>query len=329
MPDHAVLVTWRNMEPRVLPHFITRAQAKYGPRFHRIYFDGAASDELRAWSRNVPAGDRMKIYISGHGGVGADYITDDTQQVRKTVDELVDLLYEALSGRGTLKSTSRLCQVNMVSCLFGRTPDGRAGSSPAAKLHEGLSDWDVFVDLVARTEAITVLPDGRRTSSQLTHRVLEPVFGRQERFLLPKVPYTKVLFTYAGEARVSRFAAYDRHDTYIETSTLDGRRQLWADYCIDQIARIIHVKGTGPFGRGPRDVVDARELELRRLVEWYDVARAPGRLVERLEALVDGSGDSETTNFLIHRNPLSAIVSGEPPKKAALILQLLASYPRV
>ncbi|MFC3651511.1 hypothetical protein ACFONN_08170 [Dyella humi] len=327
MPTHAVLITWRNMEPKVLPDFISRAQTKYGGNFHRIYFDGSATDDLRNWVRGIPAGDRIKMYISGHGDVGIHYITDDTQTVKKTVDDLIDLVTDGLHGRETSKATSGMCQVNMLSCLFGRTPDGRANSSPAAKLHDGLADWDVFVDLVARTESIVCTRNGRTTISQLNHRVYEPVYGKSLNFLLPKAPYTKVLFTYAGDARVMRIAAYDKDDTYIEASTLDGRRIMWADYTVDQLVQTIKVKGTGWLGKGPKDVTDEREKVLQDIVTWFGVVHSPAGLKGKLEALVDGSGDSETTNFLLHRNPITAATSSSVPKKAGLIQDLLAVYP--
>lgn len=326
---HAVLITWQNMEPKVLPRFISKATTKYGANFHRIYFDGNTAGNLNALVRGIPADERLKIFISGHGGVGIDYITDDTQTVRKSVDELIDLVMDGLHGRDTRKATSNLCQVNMVSCLFGRTPDGRANTSPAAKLHDGLTDWDVFVDLVARTESIVATPTGRMTNSQLSHRVYEPVYGRLPRFFLPKVPYTKVLFTFNGDARVMRFAAYDPGDTYIEASTLDGRRILWADYTVDQIVQMIHLKGTGILGTGAKDVTDKREQVLRDIATGYDTLRNPQLLKLRLEALVDGTGDSESNNFLKHRNLISAAVSSSAPAKALRIRDFLAAYPSV
>jgi hypothetical protein len=90
----------------------------------------------------------------------------------------------------------------MISCLFGRTADGKATSTPAAKPHEGLADWDVFVDLVARTESIVATQEGRKTISLLNHEVYEPTYGRLPKFYQPKVPYSKVLHTFNGDARV-------------------------------------------------------------------------------------------------------------------------------
>lgn len=329
MPTQAVLVTWRNMENRVLPEFIAKAQAKYGGAFQRLYFDGDVRGPLAAWVAAAPAVDRLKIFISGHGGTGMDFITDDTQARRKTVDDLVDLLTDALMPRHTARATSASCQVNMLSCLFGRSPDGLATNTPAARLHEGLADWDVFVDLVARTESIVCLPGGRHTQSELGHAVYEPVYGRQARFLLPKAAYTKVLHTYHAGARVIRYAAYDGADTYVEASTLDGRRLLWADFVVDRLVRVIRLRRTGTFGTGPLAVTDAREQVLERIVSVYDALRNAALLKQRLEALVDGTGDPDdaTQNFLKHRNPLTALVADEAPKKARLIRELLAVYP--
>ena len=151
----------------------------------------------------------------------------------------------------------------------------------------------------------------------------------QARFLLPKAAYTKVLHTYHAGARVIRYAAYDGADTYVEASTLDGRRLLWADFVVDRLVRVIRLRRTGTFGTGPLAVTYAREQVLERIVSVYDALRNATLLKQRLEALVDGTGDPDdaTQNFLKHRNPLTALVADEAPKKARLIRELLAVYP--
>lgn len=329
MPTRAILITWRNMDARVLPAFIAKAQHKYAGNFHRLYFDDALNQPLRDLVASFPATDRLKIYISGHGGTGINYITDDTQTQKKTVDDLVDLLSDALMRRDTSRQTSAQCQINMISCLFGRTADGSATSTPAAKLHEGLADWDVFVDLVARTESIVATNEGRKTISLLNHEVYEPTYGRLPKFYQPKVAYSKVLHTFNGNARVVSFARYDGEDTYIEATSLDGRRLLWADYAVNQIVKTIHLKGTGLFGTGPKEVTDAREKVLEGIVVWYDAMRHPAGLKAKLESLVDGSGapGNSLENFLKHRDVSSSLMSSAIPKKARLIQGLLAGWP--
>ena len=153
MPTHAILVTYRDMLTGVLPEFTTKAEGKYGDRFKRLYFDSAAlKGELYDAVKSTPASDKLKIYISGHGGTGVQYITNDAQNRKQTVDDLARLLYFGLSRRATSWAASSNTEVNMVSCLFGRTPDGRLEGSPAVLLHRKLATWGVYVDLVARTE---------------------------------------------------------------------------------------------------------------------------------------------------------------------------------
>jgi len=318
------------MDVKVLPAFIAKAQLKYAGNFHRLYFDDAVSQPLQDLVNGIPKTDRLKIYISGHGGTGIDYITDDTQTRKTTVDDLIDLLSDALQRRGTTKQTSGACQINMLSCLFGRTADGSATSTPAAKLHEGLADWDVFVDLVARTESIVCTDAGRQTISLLNHHVYEPVYGKLPKFYLPKAPYTKVLYTFNGDARVISFAAYDHDDNYIESSSRQGRQLLWADFAVNQIVRQIHLKGTGLLGRGPKEVTEIREKVLEQIVVWYEAVRNAVGLKDRLERLIDGSGEATDPkeNFLMHQSKFSGATSSSLPKKAQLIQGLLAAFPR-
>jgi|GEM_PF-1437485 len=328
MPKHAILITWRNMEPKVLPAFIERAKIKYGENLKRLYFENASVQEsLKRNVDEVAAEESLKIFISGHGGTGIDYITDDSQRIKKTVPELVDLLAFALAKRAKSTDTSSLTQVSMISCLFGRTPDGMSASSPAAKVHTGLAAKGIYVDLTARTESIVETAEGRQTISALKHYVYEPVYGRLPKFYMPRAPYTKVRHTFSDGAPVSQIAAYDGDDTYSEASTLDGRRLLWADYVVNELVKRIELKGTGTFATGPKDVTDSRQQVLRDLVTWYDNVHHPAGLKVKLETLIDGTGDNESDNFLIHRNALSRKFSSEEPKTAQLIRSLLASYP--
>lgn len=325
---HAILLTWRNMEPKVLPHFIARAANKHGADFHRLYFDSdTVAADLVTLVSTIPNNERLKVYISGHGGVGIDYITDDTEARRKTVPELVELLAPALADRAQDRAQAANTQVNMVSCLFGRSPDGQSGTSPAAKLHQALADRDVFVELIARTESVVAMDTGRSTVSIMDNKVYEPVYGRQAKFIHRRVPFTKVRHGYRDGARIISLAAYDPGGTYLETSTLEGRRLLWADYVISEMVKLIELKGTGVLGKGPVDVTDARQKVIRDLIAWYDSMHNPALLKAKMAALVDGTGDTERTNFLKHRNLLSRAFSPDKPATAVVIETLLQSYP--
>src|SRR5262245_18653231 len=140
MPKHAILVTWRNMENAVIPDFIGRLTERHPGHFHRLYFDEAQVDaKVREIVAGVPDDEPLKVYSCGHGYTGRDQICDHSGKKVKTVQDLTVLLSGWLAGRGTAKDTSHLTRVDMVSCLFGRSPDGQANSSPAAKLHQNLT----------------------------------------------------------------------------------------------------------------------------------------------------------------------------------------------
>ena len=329
MANHAILITWRNMETKVLADFIAKTGAKYGGNFSRVYFDGDAATEFAEKVAAIPQEDALKIYISGHGGTGILYITDDTQTRKQTVDDLIGLLVPALQRRGTSSANSKHTTVNMISCLFGRTADGAAGNTPAARLHQGLMQKGVFVDLIARTESIVATKTGRRTISILDHKVSEQNFGRILRFYKAKMPNTKVLHSYQDGAGISQVATYT-NDHYIDHTSLEGRRILWADYAVNRIVDNIHLKATGLFRTGEKAVTDQREKVLQQAVEYYDQARNPEMFHNKLQRLVDGSGGPEDSNanFLIHRN-LAGALGDSLPQKAGLLLELLAEYRQI
>src|SRR5262245_50111429 len=169
MPTHAILVTWKNMD---VANFVGRAEKKYGAHFHRLYFDDGAAlgEQLReVVAKEVGNDNPLKIYICGHGGAGLDHIRDNDQTRVKTLGELAELLRDGLQDRSTSMDESNRTRVDMISCLFGRSPDGLANTSSAAKLHQALINKGVFVDLVARTETVTTTEDGRKTLTPYQH----------------------------------------------------------------------------------------------------------------------------------------------------------------
>jgi hypothetical protein len=327
MPTHAILVTYKDMEPGVLPEFINRASQKYGTNFTRLYFDSyALKGKLYLAVRGVPATDKLKIYISGHGGTGIDYITNDAQNQKQTVEDLTKLLSFALHERATSVGSCGDTEVNMISCLFGRTPDGRMDTSPAAKLHRQLASWNTYVNLVARTESIVCTKTGRQTISAINHYLFEKYVEKNQRhkFFKPKVQYSKILCTFNNGAPVVLLREYDAGpDRYTAGDSAVAQRSLWADYVVNELIKHIHLTATK---RG-MEVVDVREQKLRDLVYWYDTFHSPPLLKTKMEALLDGQGGDVATDFTIHRNPVSKIFSSELPKTAKLIQDLLKEYP--
>jgi hypothetical protein len=327
MATHAILVTYKDMESGVLPEFISRATQKYGALFTRLYFDsGTLKGKLYFAVRGVPVTDKLKIYISGHGGTGIDYIMNDAQNQKQTLEDLAKLLSFALRERATSPAACADTEVNMISCLFGRTPDGRMDTSPAAKLHRELATWHVYVNLVARTESVVATKKGVQTISAINYYVYEPFVEKNQRYkyFKPKVPYTKILCTYNGNAPVVSLRELDTGpDRYIEADSPAGQRSLWADYVVNEFVKRIHLTATE---RG-MEIIDARELKLRDLVFWYDTFHKPVGLKAKMEALVDGSGEDQESDFTLHRNFLSKVFSTKVPKTAKLIQDLLAKYP--
>ncbi|HVE08970.1 MAG TPA: C80 family cysteine peptidase [Paraburkholderia sp.] len=318
----------RSIKP--LAMFVPHMEDKHrGNAFEIVFFDGAAdhpgvslANHLRS---KVPADpeERLKLYISGHGGVGIDYITDDTQSQRISVNELATLLAEVLAHRATVAANSAKTQINMVSCLFARTPDGAAHTSPAARLHRRLIDQGIYVDLIGRTEEIVAFDDGRKTVSVLDSRTMVAVFGKQRRFYRAKAPYTKVLHTVDGDGVQSiQRASYGRADLpYVSSDTREGRQLLWAEHTVSRIVNFVQIDATGRIN-------DARERKLAELVDAYYVLNLPELFKTRLEALVDGSGTDEDDNFLLHRGRLAKTL-GWPsvPRTATFIRSLLATFP--
>lgn len=93
MATHAILITYRDMETKV-SEFIKKAQDKYGRRFKRLYFDSGFEMADSLWQKVdiIPEEDRLKIYISGEGGTGIQYITNNAKDHKQTVDNLAGLL---------------------------------------------------------------------------------------------------------------------------------------------------------------------------------------------------------------------------------------------
>jgi hypothetical protein len=294
MPKHAILVTYNDMEGEVLREFIAKAQKKYDANFSRLYFDsGALATDLTNKVRAVPADEKLKIYVSGHGGTGKDYIMNDAETKKQTIQDLGKLLASALKDRATSANT----EVNMISCLFGRTPDGSSDTAPAVKLHRDLCTRGVYVDLVARTESIVCMDQGRQTLSPFSNTYVDD--AHKGRGVMRKAQFSKIRCTFQGNTAIVQLRAYAAgDDVYIQADGQDGRRALWADYAVNEIMKSIHVKKTN----GDIITGDVRERALKELLEKYDAIRTPIFLKTLLEKLVDGSGNTVETNFKTHRD---------------------------
>jgi hypothetical protein len=77
MPTRAILITYRDMETK-MTELVKKATLKYAS-FKQLYFDSGyqLSLSLRYVVDRIPKSDKLKIFISGHGGTGIEYITAD------------------------------------------------------------------------------------------------------------------------------------------------------------------------------------------------------------------------------------------------------------
>jgi hypothetical protein len=326
MPKHKILVTWQNMDNTELADFIDLATKNSKDPFHRLYFtDANLGEGLRQVVAGVKADEPLRIYICGHGGAGHDEIRDDSRTQVKTLRDLTALLSHGLKYRPTSVNTSGLTRVDMISCLFGRSPDGRANTSSAAKLHQALITKGVYVDLVARTEIVTTTTKGRKTASPYQYYLAHSC-GWKHKLML-----TKVLHTFQGGSAISKLMLYDREDKTrgLDTRDLGARQYLWADYAVSVLVDLVRLDNSSP--------PNPRLVQLKTVLQSHDQAD-PQYLYAELGKLVDGTGTDEATNFLTHRNPLSRFQAwatefvgkqAEVPKTAQVIRRLVRDYPLV
>lgn len=311
--------------------FVKRMQDEHANNgFEIVYFDGSPySDGLplnEHLKRKVPDNldIDLKIYISGHGGIGTDAITNDKQSLRKSVDELAKLLAHALRDRATNMARSSATRINMVSCRFARTPDGKGGSSPAAKLHRSLMNEGIYVDLVGRTESISALKEGISTVNMFDSRINLTVYGEASRFYEIKVPHTKVLHRVgtAGQQVIERPQA--DHQS-IGSETLIGRQLSWADRTVERIVNRLKTDASGTIN-------DGRQQALADIVERYYAHLNMARLREQLQALVQSNKRLDVNkNFMLHRggtmSKMFRPVFNVKPASAVFVESLLRDFP--
>ena len=318
MPTSAILVTYKDMEPGVLPEFIKKATIKYEEYFKRLYFDDAGLKAyLRREVNETPAKGKLKIFISGHGGTGIQCITNDAQNRKQTVEDLTNLLHYALQKRATDPRNSKDTEVNMVSCLFGRTPVGGLGQCPAVRLHLELCRRHVYVDLVARTESVNSKAIGRTTISPRIQSIEEPISGIELNVnRVRKTPFSKIRCTYGNFSPIVEIRTYNhpmfRDEPYINSESREGKRILWADIVVDEIVK--YITPSRVAGKMQK-ITDAKHQKLYDLLIAYEPLRLPEQLKGGMERLMP--------ELSIHRG----IHGFGLPKTAELIRNLLRTYP--
>jgi hypothetical protein len=95
---YAILITYRDMESGILPGFVAKAKDKYKANFFRVQLDSGTKEAkslLKGFvdpNQYIPTGDTLKIFISGHAATGIQYITDNSGNLKMSIDDLVDIL---------------------------------------------------------------------------------------------------------------------------------------------------------------------------------------------------------------------------------------------
>lgn len=324
---YAILITYRDMESGILPGFVAKAN------FFRVQLDSGTKEAkslLKGFAdpnQYIPTGDTLKIFISGHAATGIQYITDNSGNLKMSIDDLVDILADGLRLRCTSKATAWKTQINMIACEFGRTPDGSVGSSSAEVLHRKLADKGVYVELVARTESINhivkdgdpIIDSGRQTISPVNEKFHKSKNERPSRYK-PQRSYTKILCYFpAGGNSSAVLKSYSGTYLAISADHLKGRQFLWAENVVNELVKYIN------FSNGK--VEDERQNKMWEIVRSFDTSRDPEVLKREMEKVVSGEGDDVRENFTIYPwgdgwfSSLSA-------KPALLINDLLSKYPR-
>jgi hypothetical protein len=345
MPIHAILITYFDMRTK-MSELANKARKKYAS-FKQLYFDSGWTLRhlLTIQLRQISTEHKLKIFISGHGGTGQQYITSDDGARQQSVEGLAALLGYALKGRATSMGASANTEVNMVACLFGRISSDGLAECPAVRLHKLLAAQKVYVDLVARTEKVSARPTGRLTVSLRHSEIDNPKYEkltqeyntlnknkdtlkriRQENIIREigtmgvtnwpqhKTQFTKIRCTYQQDAAVVLIRDYySQEEPYINSADLPGRRILWADNVINKLVKHI----TPPSGQ--TEVTDARHKILYETLAWYDGARDPVRLKTDMERFISGTGSFDLFKQLI---PYSG-----SRETAQLITNLLSAYP--
>jgi hypothetical protein len=352
MPTHAILINYRDMEEQI-KELIDKAARKYYS-FQQFYFDSVFLDVLlRHAVRDTPADHKLKIFISGHGGTGQQYITANDRVRKQTVEDLAGLLCFALrSQRATSRANSENTEVNMVSCLFGRISSAGLAECPAVLLHRELCSWQVYVDLVARTEYVAARATGRVTMSLRHGKIDKLKYDKlfQETSKLDpndyvddyhrrknlaemqqmvkswqrhQAQFTKIRCTYRNDAAVVLIRDYKKEadDIHINSESREGRRILWADNVINELVKYI----TPPSGQ--TEVTDARHKTLYQTLEWYDTARDPEGLKAKMEVLISGAGGDDPAKKFLKDRGIGKLIPFRLPKTALLIQELLRAYP--
>ena len=314
----AILVTYRDMETNVLTEFIAKAKTKYAGRFTQLYFDnGALKGQLLAAVKKVSDQEKLKVFISGHGNAGIPYITDDAKVRRQTLDDLAGLLRVALRERAASPNNSQNTEVNMISCLFGRTPDGGVESISAVQLHRKLATWHVYVDLIARTESILNFPEGRKTISLLKDEIDVPDYGRLPYFYQRKTHFSKIRCTYQNRAPLVLIKDYSPEDNpHINAQDPAGQRLLWADNVVNELVKYIKPP------QGKTGVTDDRKTKIYTLVTAYDSRRSPENLKTSLESLLAQISSHRDPGWKLLPEFLTPL-----PDTAKLVKKLLEAYP--
>jgi len=325
---HAIMISYADLASNVLPDFVAKQKAKHGDNFHQLWFDRGEKESqlMRHIVERIPANDGLKVFICGHGNIGIEFVTDDSESRKQTLDDIARFLIYGLGSRCIAKDQAAKTRINMIACRFGRTPDGTADKIPAVMLHQKLFKRGLYVEVEARTESIITFrkkgePETPRRTMGISQEKKEESEGKAYSYT-PRRQYTKLLCTCVQGNAIAQFKSYDAQHADILVNDLVGRRFLWGENVVNEVTKYLN------FSHG-NIVGDGREKTLWQIIKWFENGRDPEALKERFEKVLSGEGVGLTDNdFTKHRNPVSAMFAWSEPKTAQLVRSLLQKYPR-
>jgi hypothetical protein len=333
---HVVLLTYMDMEASVLPDFVAKEERKHKENFHKAYFDNGipAAIALGKLVMAFPPNEGLKIFIAGHGTTGVQYITDDSQRRKQSVDDIVKFLKLALYGRYFDEDDKPInrdakTRINMIVCRFGRTPDGSLDNIPAVMIHRKLFEARFYVELEARTESINHIKnkEDRFGPEEFVRKTIGVSREKRDESLnVEKVisyryrsRFTKLLCTCVEGNTIAKFESYDDNELNIRADQLRGREFLWGENVVNEVVDRLNFVGGKPE--------DQRQYALWEIIKKFENGRDARTLKSDLEQVLSGKGGNVKEDFTTHRNWYSQY-SSEKPGTAQFVEGLLNKFPR-
>lgn len=357
MPTHIIVISWSDFGATRQAHWDYRKRVGRPGKVQQpvtvAMFDTLETPGELARVRQAvldATGHKLKILLHGHGNAHVDFICSEQAHNHpgrmpaatemRDLNQLADAVNSMLNGRrARAPGEASDTVVVMISCLFGRSNTGNLQDSSAWKLHRKLQDRGVFVELVARTEAIVSSNHGLDMKSRAADIVnihARPGVAATEHHR-SKVPYSKVRCKY--DMGTAAICMWDYAGA--EHGPLDVRvqRELWLYKALEDI----HRHATDTRGNENHNRLINAVYVYTMLEEYFD-DRDPDyfcQLLRYLNGRVNAKpwphGHTsatlpfftpflDTISPIAHRSFLSRHLSSEEPKTKVLIDRIINEY---